>query len=68
MKHYTIRKTGIELTGEYLDDLEEGGMSEQSIANHVGVSRQMLHRIRVKIGCKQKVRSDKGSIRDKRST
>ena len=63
MKEYKIRKTGIIVTGVSLDEFEEVGMSEERISNRLGISRQMLHRIRIKLGCMQKVRSDKGKKR-----
>ena len=53
-------KNGEEITVERLDKLELTGMSEQSIAELLGITRQYLHRVRKRMGWPQTTRSDKG--------
>lgn len=48
---------------DLLDSYEDRGLSEQEIAGCLGISRMGLWKVRKRLGCFQKVRSDKGKER-----
>jgi predicted transcriptional regulator len=63
MDKYIIKKNGKVITQVLLDMCEKRGMSEQKIAEYLGITRKALWKIRKKMGWPQRVRSDKGKPR-----
>ena len=45
--------------------MEKRGMSEAEIAEYFKITRMTLYRIRKRMGCRDKSRSDKGKLRKK---
>ena len=59
-----ILRNGVDVDCALLDRLElSGGHSEVEIAGILGISRMGLWKVRRRLGCPQKVRSDKGKVR-----
>lgn len=56
-------RNGKEVTAEMLDGWEYIGLSEAEIAIKLDISHMGLWKVRRRLGCKQKVRSDKGKRR-----
>lgn len=54
---------GILMSYDYLNALKYDGKSEEEIAFMFGISRQMLNRIRRRMGWKVPYRSDRGKYR-----
>ena len=55
-----IIKSGIEITGKMLNHWEDMGLSESDIALKLGLSRCGLYKIRKRMGCLVRFRSDRG--------
>ena len=58
-----ILRNGYEVTSEMLDAAELNSLSEDEIADSFEISRMGLWKVRKRLGCPQKVRSDKGKNR-----
>ncbi len=56
-------KNGTKVDAEYLDNLESCGFSEEKIASILHISRMGLWKVRKRLNCKQKSRSDKGILK-----
>jgi biotin operon repressor len=59
-----LLRNGISVDEWMLDRMERDGMSEEKIAGVLGISRMGLWKVRKRLNCPQKTRSDKGKKRD----